>query len=869
MSLKAGRKAIDALTERLGPVWDGAAQARIEDGPTFGLDVLPDGFTAVGPDKWIWANAEKVPPLRDPAAYDLEGVTRLHESPYAVLKEGGRGWSPDVEAYCRSSVDVTMRGGTTSGVVYPLAICEIARRYRLRNVGGASAGAIAAAAAAAAEVGRMAAADGTLSADSGPLSPEDRQEGRVRAGFPGLADSMAWLAQVDDPGRQQYRVAQLFRPGERTRPLFRLMTAFMRKRPWAYPWLVLGAFGVFSKILTLLTVVGVFWAVMATRPEPAGFWADLGASAVGLVAFGAAVLGAILLLIRLIALSARLVRGRPAKRHEALREPLGEPAHRKNGELAWLALGLLVAGLGLIAATIWWPPLKLHLPTLALAWCALVLVTGGILGASVLSLLGQGRTVGFGVVPGSAPAAPGWNLWDRIAGTPVASQRALMPWLSDTLSELAGLPQGQVLRFGHLWFGLDFQPGQPRADLHATADDPRRRRVNLELMTSELVQRRAYHFPLRRGQRLDQEERGRLYFRKTDLSSKGREILPDDVVAAMTVGPVKKVRDLNAGTGEEFEVYELPEPWDLPVAFAVRLSLSLPGLFQAVRLYRLAETTTVRDEFGRVIARDQTPQEYPQPDGGFDWAQELWFTDGGVTSNFPIHFFDSPLPLWPTFGINLGEHPPGFAHQDVWLPQDWQARSSLAAPMSKSYVGFVWSIVDTARGWRDNTQTRMPGYRGRVAWVRQRDNEGGENLFMPDDVIAALALRGAFAGARLRRRFSSEPFWRRHQWLRQRTAMGNLEDLRDLLATSGQDPHYQCFAADGATSLSALIASLEAFDPEAPPGVPDPWFTPAAPPTYWAGFAAAIAAVGGLTASPSLVDGPPEPAPHLRQVPPA
>ena len=50
--------------------------------------------------------------------------------------------------------DIVMKGGITSGVIYPLAVCELAQVYRLRSVGGASAGAIAAAAAAAAEVGR-------------------------------------------------------------------------------------------------------------------------------------------------------------------------------------------------------------------------------------------------------------------------------------------------------------------------------------------------------------------------------------------------------------------------------------------------------------------------------------------------------------------------------------------------------------------------------------------------------------------------------------------------------------------------------------------------------------------------------------------
>jgi hypothetical protein len=50
--------------------------------------------------------------------------------------------------------DVIMKGGITSGVVYPLALTELAKQFRLSQVGGTSAGAIAAAAAAAAEYGR-------------------------------------------------------------------------------------------------------------------------------------------------------------------------------------------------------------------------------------------------------------------------------------------------------------------------------------------------------------------------------------------------------------------------------------------------------------------------------------------------------------------------------------------------------------------------------------------------------------------------------------------------------------------------------------------------------------------------------------------
>ena len=50
--------------------------------------------------------------------------------------------------------DAIMKGGITSGIVYPYAILEIATRYRFRSLGGTSAGAIAAAFAAAAEYSR-------------------------------------------------------------------------------------------------------------------------------------------------------------------------------------------------------------------------------------------------------------------------------------------------------------------------------------------------------------------------------------------------------------------------------------------------------------------------------------------------------------------------------------------------------------------------------------------------------------------------------------------------------------------------------------------------------------------------------------------
>src|SRR5215212_9179337 len=50
--------------------------------------------------------------------------------------------------------DLVMKGGITSGVVYPQAVLALKDRYRFRNIGGGSVGAVAAALTAAAELGR-------------------------------------------------------------------------------------------------------------------------------------------------------------------------------------------------------------------------------------------------------------------------------------------------------------------------------------------------------------------------------------------------------------------------------------------------------------------------------------------------------------------------------------------------------------------------------------------------------------------------------------------------------------------------------------------------------------------------------------------
>src|ERR1041384_1009840 len=100
--------------------------------------------------------------------------------------------------YC----DIVMKGGITSGVVYPPAVVELAKTYTFRNIGGTSAGAIAAAVTAAAECGRQTGKDG----------------------FPKVAELPDWLG-AKASTKKDSNLFYLFQPQPQTKSLFRIVTA--------------------------------------------------------------------------------------------------------------------------------------------------------------------------------------------------------------------------------------------------------------------------------------------------------------------------------------------------------------------------------------------------------------------------------------------------------------------------------------------------------------------------------------------------------------------------------------------------------------------------------------------------------------------
>ena len=348
----------------------------------------------------------------------------------------------------------------------------------------------------------------------------------------------------------------------------------------------------------------------------------------------------------------------------------------------------------------------------------------------------------------------------------------LTDWLHGLIQELANRSiDERPVTFGDLW-GAEGRSGGERD-------------IQLVLMTTNVTRGISHRFPFVEG------SWGELYFREKDFQS----LFPDAVVSWLRDHAQKTARkNIQIKKG----YYRLPEPADIPILLGTRMSLSFPFLLSAVPLY--------------------APK--PKP-GSKVWKLErCWFSDGGLTSNFPIHFFDSVLPSRPTFGINLVSHTvavtetqdeedevvalspkdrPGPAADDSWNYVSMPTRNSDGIGSMARFdtfdkekgnlFGFLMTLFDTARNWSDTELMAMPGYRDRIVHLALKEGEGGLNLNMPDELIKSVAARGECAGELLAARFSPKPgndpktgqpiqlTWDNHRWVRYRAMMAGLENV--------------------------------------------------------------------------------------------
>jgi predicted acylesterase/phospholipase RssA len=560
--------------------------------------------------------------------------------------------------------DLVMKGGITSGLVYPLAACRLATRYRFRAVGGASAGAIAAGLTAAAEYRRRTVTD--------PLDA-GRGFGQLQT-IPDVLGST---------------LPTLFVPAPALRRAWLAITAWLEP-DWG-------------------------WSAKA--------WATL--------------------------------------RHTVAAEPLWFllPALLALGLGSWVAAS--TAASGILVTT-----LQLVL------WLLVGLVLGVLLAAVALGrgTLRRLAENGFGFCNGLADPAT--------ADAPPP----LTPWLTSWLDDVAGLAPGQgPLTFGHLYgeaatkaFGqlADSPVDDPQSDAEVAGDDDPEGTtaampasvepdIDLLLMTTCLSWGRPYTFPFRTRIFHYCPDCWRRYFPARVLAALERASEPASLGSRTEGGRQVPIDDscVHPGHGK---VRTLPAGPDLPVVVGIRMSLSFPVLLSAIPLQAVDYNRAAR-------ARGLV---------------ELWFSDGGITSNFPIHFFDKLLPLRPTFGINLADRHPD-SNAMVYLPATNQARFPRVRPIS-SVVALLGAVFNTAQGWVDGMAVPAPGFRDRVVELRVDASEGGLNLKMTRDTIARLAERGDEAA----REFEDFDF-DNHRWIRYRTAMGAMTEVLDRLLRSY--PRYRRF----------------------------------------------------------------------------
>lgn len=368
---------------------------------------------------------------------------------------------------------------------------------------------------------------------------------------------------------------------------------------------------------------------------------------------------------------------------------------------------------------------------------------------------------------------------------------ALMPWLHRQLNTVAGLdPEGPPLTFGQLWGAR--VPTELEAQLGSISTG-----IDLKMVTTCLTFGKPYTLPLTDKRFLFKAEELGRYF-------------PEKVNTYL----INKAESYNSNYAKEVGLLPLPAGGDMPVIVAMRMSLSFPLLFSLVPLWtRSAEIDPVK-----------------QP------AVRTYFLDGGVTSNLPMHFFDAPLPRWPTLAINLQyrredyrteRNPKHFIGDGLFIPQhnnqaidplyhqvdvgdktlaellnyrkkqhcdesdkqfkkrkkNLDKRIKNRSEAQARLGGLANSIFRAAQTWNDMSYVTLPGYRQRVAEQWLEPNEGGMNLNMPDCVIQQLVAKGRNIGAELVKQFdpqntSGDPMtWEDHRWVRMRGSIAALAKL--------------------------------------------------------------------------------------------
>ena len=156
----------------------------------------------------------------------------------------------------------------------------------------------------------------------------------------------------------------------------------------------------------------------------------------------------------------------------------------------------------------------------------------------------------------------------------------------------------------------------------------------------------------------------------------------------------------------------------------------------------------------------------------------------GVSSNFPVHFFDAPLPQRPTFGIDLD----GFHPDHPWQPDEvFPGVAATPVPRTASLppvkgVGvladFANGLVRTMQNHADTALAHQPRYRERIVHVHHQRNEGGSTSHAaggrpPSRDVGARPAACSCANST----WAPSSAWTGHRWVRYRAAIAALAEF--------------------------------------------------------------------------------------------
>lgn len=440
---------------------------------------------------------------------------------------------------------------------------------------------------------------------------------------------------------------------------------------------------------------------------------------------------------------------------------LFQPARATRGLYQVFASALGKFGLGRILSVALAVVTAFPVAVLLGAVLGVAVIVCGALGSGVAAvtsivagilLLVAGVAVGVGFALSPAVRAVPANKFGVCTGMPAddsaGAPPALTPWLHAKIQDIAGLPvDGDPLTFGML------------AGSDAKCD--------LRMMTTNVTIRQAIRLPL------DDNE---YFFDPVEF----RELFPEHIVAWMEDEehwpplPTDPAELAQVQAARAAALPRKPMPTaHLPVLVATRMSLSFPFLISAIPLYTVDWSKT---------------SDPAQPAIGVNW-----FSDGGICSNLPVHFFDCPLPTRPTFAVDLAPFPIGQEksltdeRENTYLP-DLAAQRRLPGWGILSGTGFAGlgdfaaALFNSAQCWVDEAEAEMAGYHDRIVTVYQDKTEGGMNLTMTADAVSHLAERGRAAAGRLVERFAPDANgnpadgWENQRWIRFRTATAGLSD---------------------------------------------------------------------------------------------